>query len=76
MRNFGVKPHIPISKDKEEALVRAHREGREFANKTSASLTDAQHQAKLLFADKDEQDVFISGYQGELKRIAARGQTP
>jgi hypothetical protein len=68
MRNFGMKLRTPASKIKEEVLLRAHREGREFASRTSATLQDAERQAKLLFAAKDEQDIFIEGFYNELKR--------
>jgi hypothetical protein len=70
MRNYGMKLRTPISKIKEEALLQAHREGREFASRTSATLQDAKRQAKLSFTAKDEQDVFIAGFHGECKRRA------
>jgi hypothetical protein len=52
----------------EDAMVRAHKAGCEYASELDASLRAAQNKAKHAYATEDERMSFVAGYLGALRR--------
>jgi hypothetical protein len=56
----------------ETKMVAAHKAGRAFVMARAHSIEGAEFVARMSYETQDEQDAFVAGYLGELKREATR----